>query len=169
MMRWLPAMRWPLAAVILTPSVIAAQPTLSRRDSIEVARVVWQVAARAPGRPAQQPVRLWIPTSSDSTREVRFSPEARDALQRAGLPVVATPPSGRDTTVVTFADLRPAAGTQGTRTLSVRLRSTWRHGTECVVQSTNLELFTVRRRATGWVAERDPSVIHGDTECQRTP
>lgn len=158
----------------IAPVVVFAQSTLTRRDSIEIARAVWATASQRAARPADRAVRLWLPSSADSARVVPLSAEVRIALARAGLPVVEAQPAGDDTVVVSFADWRPAAGTQGTRVLTVRLRSSWttileRDARRCRTGSSNLEQFQVTRRGAVWAAEREPGAIHGDTECTTVP
>ncbi len=167
----------PLVVALLlavTPVVTSAQSALTRRDSIEIVRAVWAAASRQPARPAGLAVRLWAPNITDSTRVVPLSAEARTTLARAGVPVVAVRPAGDDTVVVSFADWRSAAGTQGSRVLSVRLRSSWTTlrgdgADRCRGGSSNLEQFRVLRRGGVWAAERVPGAIHGDTECVAVP
>lgn len=158
----------------IAPAVASAQSTLTRRDSIEIARAVWAASSQRAARPAEHAVRLWLPNGMDSARVVLLSGDVRTALARAGLPVVEAQPAGDDTVVVSFADWRPAAGTQGTRMLSVRLRSAWttvlQNGTgRCRTGSSNLEQFRVSRRGVVWTAERVPGAIHGDSECVAIP
>jgi len=165
-----------LLAVLSTiaPAVGSAQSTLTRRDSTEIARAVWAAASQQPARPAGLAVRLWAPSTTDSLRVVPLSAEARATLARAGLPVVEVHPTGDDTVVVSYADWRSAAGTQGTSVLTVRLRSSWTsiQGTgadRCRAGASNLEQFRVERRGGVWAAVRVPGAIHGDTECILVP
>jgi hypothetical protein len=165
-----------LLAIVCTiaPAIAFAQPALTRRDSIDIARAVWSAASQQPARPTDRVVRLWLPSDMDSARVVPLSPAARTALERVGLPVTEARPTGDDTVVVTFADWRPAAGTQGTRVLTVRVRSSWttilQDGPRaCRAGSSSLEQFRVMRRGAVWTADRMPGAIHGDTECVAVP
>ena len=149
-----------LASVALEAS---AQLPRGASDSAAVVRAAWELVVS--GHVRRRVVRLWSPSSTDTSLAAALSPSVRDALLQGGVPVSEHRPVGDDTVVVHLRSWRVVGGA----TL-LEVESAWttvlRTGPRrCRTGSGNRELLRVTREARAWVALREGPSVHGDRAC----
>ncbi len=155
---------WTVVALQALPAGrLAGQAPRNARDSVEVVRAFWRLAASL--APIRDVAWLWTPIEADS-ESVAFSPAIQASLAAQGVPASARRPVGDDTVVFRLVEWHDERGTVRLHMDSFASTVLGTGARRCRTGSGNSGRVRVRRTRGQWEASWEGPGVRGAQVCR---